>query len=232
MEAAVAATARSRPSFEAAPRGAAPQDEAVCCSKLSLILRCPSLASRACGEALLRLKLGLWAERPGLEGWTRAVLVILALVAAAPASATAEPGGAVVNFGRYDTQLAGKPEKAERTASGIVQPVDGHRLLERTDVIVGQLGNTFGIEVKLENFPGGVAALVIRTLHPPLTNPATGKVTSVSEYDWTSATGDSAYFCFSFDAAWEIAEGAWTMQVLHEGKVIAEKTFKVIVPLN
>jgi hypothetical protein len=161
-----------------------------------------------------------------------ALFCLLALFGALGAASAREPAGAVVNFGRYDTQLAGKPEKAERTASGIVQPVDGHRLLERTDVIVGQLGNTFGIEVKLENFPAGVAALTIRTLHPPLTNPATGKVTSVSEYDWTSATRESAYFCFSFDAAWEIAEGAWTMQVLHEGKVIAEKTFKVIVPLN
>ena len=63
-----------------------------------------------------------------------------------------EPRATILSFGRYETQLAGKPEKAERTASGIVQPVDGHRLLERSDVIVGQLGNTFGIELKLGEF--------------------------------------------------------------------------------
>lgn len=154
-----------------------------------------------------------------------------ALVFAAAAGA-AEPKGTVLSFGRYETRLAGAPEKAERTASGIVQPVDGHRLLERADVIVGQLGNTFGIEVKLENFPAGVAPLTIRTTHPPLANPKTGAVTRVSEYDWTSLTSESAYFCFSFDERWEIAEGTWTMQVLYEGKVIAEKSFKVVVPLN
>ena len=167
----------------------------------------------------------------GFRAAAAAFFCAFALLLAAAAGA-AEPRGTILAFGRYETQLAGKPEKAERTASGIVQPVDGHRLLERNDTIVGQLGNTFGIEVKLENFPAGVAPLTIRTTHPPLTNPRTGRVTAVSEYDWTSATQDSAYFCFSFDDRWEIAEGTWTMQVLYQGKVIAEKSFKIIVPLN
>ena len=159
--------------------------------------------------------------------WVCAVLVF-----AVAAAAAREPSATILSFGRYETQLAGKPEKAERTASGIVQPVDGHRLLERSDVIVGQLGNTFGIEVKLADFPAGTAALTIRTLHPPLTHPKTGKTTTMSEYDWTSSTQESTYFCFSFDDGWEIGEGAWTMQVLYAGKVIAEKKFKVVVPIN
>jgi len=166
----------------------------------------------------------------------RVLFAFLALVFAAGTLATAaaarEPSGSIVSFGRYDTRIAGKPEKAERTASGVVQPVDGHKLLEQTDLIVGQPGNTFGIELKLENFPSGTASLTIRTTHPPLTNPKTGKTTTVSEYDWTSATGENTYFCFSFDDGWEIAEGVWTMQVLHEGKVIAEKKFKIVVPIN
>ena len=161
-----------------------------------------------------------------------ALFCVLALFGAGTAAAAREPSGSIVSFGRYDTRIAGKPEKAERTASGVVQPVDGHKLLEQTDLIVGQPGNTFGIELKLENFPSGTASLTIRTTHPPLTNPKTGKTTTVSEYDWTSATGENTYFCFSFDDGWEIAEGVWTMQVLYEGKVIAEKKFKVVVPIN
>ena len=161
-----------------------------------------------------------------------ALLGACVFLVVAPAVAAREPSVAIVGFGRYETHIAGKPEKAERTASGVVQPVDGHRLIEKTDLVVGQLGNTFGIEVKLENFPAGSAALVIRTLHPPLTNPATGKTTTVSEYNWTSASNENTYFCFSFDAGWEIAEGMWTIQVLHEGKVVAEKNFKIIVPIN
>jgi hypothetical protein len=150
----------------------------------------------------------------------------------ATAAAAREPSGSIVSFGRYETRIAGQPEKAERTASGVVQTVDSHKLLEQTDLIVGQPGNTFGIELRFENFPTGTAALTIRTTHPPLTNPKTGKTTTVSEYDWTSATAENTYFCFSFDDGWEIAEGVWTMQVLHEGKVIAEKKFKIVVPIN
>src|SRR5690242_13253539 len=168
----------------------------------------------------------------GIRAAAAAFLCAFVFLAGAVTAGAGEPSATILSFGRYETHNAGSPEKAERTASGIIQPVDGHRLLERNDVIVGQLGNTFGIELKLENFPAGVAPLTIRTAHPPLTNPKTGKVMSVSEYDWTSSTQDSAYFCFSFDDKWEIAEGTWTMQVIYDGKVIAEKSFKIVVPLN
>jgi hypothetical protein len=162
-----------------------------------------------------------------------ALLIACASVgAAAPPAAAAEPSATIVSFGRYEVRLAGKMEKAERTASGTLQPVDSHRLLERTDTVMGQLGNLFGIELKLENFPPGTSMVTIRTTHPPLTNPKTGKTTTVSEYDWTVTPSENPYFCFSFDDGWEIAEGPWTMQVIFNGKVIAEKTFKVVVPIN
>jgi len=162
-----------------------------------------------------------------------ALLAVLAAAGSSAAVAEArEPSATIVSYGRYEIRMSGKPEKAERTAYGSVQPVDGHRLLERTDVIVGQLGNTYCIELKFENFTPAVAALTIRTRHPPLTNPKTGKTTSVSEYDWTVATYKNAHFCFSFVERWGIAEGLSTVQVLYAGKIIAEKTFKIVVPLN
>lgn len=160
-----------------------------------------------------------------------ALVCALAVLGAAPAQAR-EPSAAIEEFGRYEVQIAGQMQKAERTASGELQPVDGHRLIEKTDLVVGQRGNLFGIKIRLHGFPAGAANVVVRTFHPPLTNPKTGKTTTVSEYDWSVATHEPTYFCFSFDEGWEIAEGAWKMQVLHEGKVIAEKTFKIVVPIN
>ena len=161
-----------------------------------------------------------------------AVIFAAGVVAAGAGAAVAEPGAKIVGFGRYEVHASGKPEKAERTASGTLQPVDGHRLLERTDVVVGQLGNTFGIEVKLENFPPGTSTVTIRTIHPPLTNPKTGRAMTMSEYDWTVSGRDDIYFGYTFDHGWEIAEGVWTKQVLYRGRVIAEKKFKVVVPIN
>ena len=153
-------------------------------------------------------------------------------LAAGAEIAAAEPRGKVVAYGRYEIVETGRPEKAERTVAGEVKPVDTRRLIQQTDEVVGQIGNTFGFEVDLEGLPPGPVNLVVRTIHPPLTNADTGKTMTVSEYDWPVAGRSKIYFGFTFDYRWEIAEGIWTKQLVYDGKVIAEKKFKVIVPIN
>lgn len=160
-----------------------------------------------------------------------ALLVFLAFVAAAPAAA-AEPGATILSYGRFETRRTGEIEKSDRTASGELQSVSAHRLLQQTDEIVGQLGNSFGLDLRLENFPPGPATLTIRTFHPPITNPNTGFTMTVSEYDWPVTMRDNVYFGYTFDHGWEIAEGVWTKQIVYKGRVIAEKKFKIVVPLN
>jgi len=161
-----------------------------------------------------------------------ALLVVCASFGAVAVAAASELRASIAEYGRYETKRTGKTERAERTASGERYLADAHRFLERSDVIVGQLGNTFGVEVRFEDFPAGAADITVRRLHPPLTNPKTGKTTTVSEYDINVTTGQSSHFWFSFDESWEIAEGPWTLQIVHNGRVIAEKTFKIVVPLN
>ena len=160
------------------------------------------------------------------------VLLAAASVAVPPAIASGEPGAKLESFGRYDTRRTGQVDKGERTATGELRSVDLHRLIEQTDQIVGILGNSFGVVIRLDDFPPGPAMLTIRTIHPPLTNPKTGKTMTVSEYDWPVTIRDNVYFGYTFDHGWEIAEGNWTKQILYNGRVIAEKTFKVVVPLN
>ncbi len=158
--------------------------------------------------------------------------LFVALVVAGAGVAAAEPSARITGFGRYEIVESGNPEKADRTVAGEVKPVQTRRLLEETHEIVGQLGNTFGIEIDFTGLPPGPVTLVVRTLHPPLSNPDTGKTMTVSEYDWPVAGRDKVYFGFTFDYRWEIAEGWWTKQIVYDGKVIAEKKFKIIVPLN
>jgi len=164
-----------------------------------------------------------------------ALFVILALAAAVPAAAPAasgEPSATILSYGRFETRRTGEIEKSERTASGELQSVSAHRLIQQTDEIVGQLGNSFGLDLRLENFPPGPAMLTIRSIHPPITNPKTGRTMTVSEYDWPVTMRDNVYFGYTFDHGWEIAEGVWTKQVVYKGRVIAEKKFKIVVPLN
>lgn len=161
-----------------------------------------------------------------------AAFLAVLVVAGLAQTAAAEPSGKVVTFGRYEIVETGRPEKAERTVAGEVKPVETRRLIEQTDQIVGLLGNTFGFELDLAGLPPGPVMLTVRTIHPPLTNSETGKTMTVSEYDWAVAGREKVYFGFTFDYRWEIAEGYWTKQVLYNGKVLAEKKFKVVVPLN
>lgn len=167
-----------------------------------------------------------------MRRFSAAGLLAALVLAGAAQTATAEPSGKIVTFGRYEIVETGRPEKAERTVAGEVKPVETRRLIQQTDEVVGQLGNTFGYEVNLEGLPPGPANLVVRTIHPPLTNSDTGKTMTVSEYDWPVIGREKVYFGFTFDYRWEIAEGIWTKQLLYNGKIIAEKKFKVIVPLN
>ena len=160
------------------------------------------------------------------------MLVLAAAPAALPAAAANEPSATILNYGRFETRRTGEIEKSDRTASGELQSVDDHRLLQQTDEIMGQLGNSFGFDLRLSDFPPGAATLTIRTTHPPITNPKTGRAMTVSEYDWAVIGRENVYFGYTFDYGWEIAEGIWTKQILYNGKVIAEKKFKIIVPLN
>ncbi len=162
----------------------------------------------------------------------RAFLFAFLIVAAAAPAAAAEPSATITAYGRFETRRTGEFEKSDRTASGELQSVSAHRLVQQTDEIVGQLGNSFGFDLRLENFPPGPATLTIRTHHPPITNPKTGRSMTVSEYDWPVTMRDNVYFGYTFDHGWEIAEGVWTKQIVYNGRVIAEKKFKIVVPLN
>jgi len=162
------------------------------------------------------------------------LLLSLAIVAplSAPALAAGEPAVRILSYGRYETRNAAQLVKGDRTAAGDLLPVLGHRLIEQTEVITGILGTSFGVELRFENFPIEPVQLTIRILHPPITNPRTGKAMTVSEYDWIMTVRDKAYFGYRLGRPFEISEGNWTQQIVYKGRVIAEKTFKVVVPLN
>ena len=160
------------------------------------------------------------------------IALCLAALAADASAAATDPKVTVREFGRYETVRSGITHKAVRTASGQVHPVTQRRLVQRTAKIFGQPGRSFGIEIDLDGFPGGAVQLTIRTLHPPLTNPKTGRTTKISEYDWPVSSRRSVYFGFTFDDGWEIAEGPWSIQILYKGRMLAEKKFQILVPLN
>lgn len=159
------------------------------------------------------------------------VLLVCSLGTAAP-SAADSPSIRITEYGVYTVNRTGEVRPAPRTATGQTAPVDGSELVRATDQVFGQIGQSFGLRIAMDGFPAGRVTLTVRMLHPPLTNPDTGRTTRVSEYEWPVTSRRNLYFGYSFDHRWEIAEGDWTFQFVHDGRVLAERTFRVHVPLN
>lgn len=149
----------------------------------------------------------------------------------------ARPGSAqavraeILQFGVFETQVVGL-KKAPRTASGVINRTGYTRLVRETEVIAAMPGRTFGVKFRVVGQMAADDYLTYRNIHPPLTNPRTGRTLKIGE--WRSRVGlvREKFIGFGFDHGWEMAEGLWTLQIYYRGQLIGEKTFKVVVPLN
>lgn len=157
--------------------------------------------------------------------------LLVSIPATGAGSVEAQPTIAVSGFGEYQTRMTGESTGGPRTTARIYV-VSNVRLVKRTTVIFGQLGREFGIEVDLLGFGEAPVRLTIRTVHPPLTNPETGKTTRAGEYDRYVEKRRKVYFGFRFTHIWELAEGEWAKQIFYRGRLLAQKRFRVVIPVN
>ncbi|MBL8662690.1 MAG: DUF3859 domain-containing protein [Candidatus Odyssella sp.] len=157
-----------------------------------------------------------------------APLAILALALAAPAAASGQVE--IQDYGFYDLSVDGSVP-APDDVSGTRNIVSNIRLQRQTEEIDAQLGRSFGFRFRIVDPALHGQTLTLRTKFPPLTNPESKRTMTTQDRPFT-ATGESVYDGYRFDYDWEMAEGIWTFQILHNGKVIGEKKFKVIIPMN
>ena len=152
-------------------------------------------------------------------------------VVAAAQAAAADRGVEITDYGIYDhtvTQVIPEPKDVagERTTVANV------RLREKTDVIDAQKSRMFGFQFRVTDPALYGKTLTTRKIVPKLTNPKTGRSATTVEGEVVAGPGTIFLNAYGFDYDWERAEGEWTFQVLHDGKVLAEKKFKVILPMN
>lgn len=157
-------------------------------------------------------------------------LAFVLLLAATPAAA-ADRGIEIIDYGIYDhTVTAVIPEPKD--VAGERTTVANIRLREKTDLIDAQRSRMFGFQFRVTDPRLYGKTLTTRKIVPKLTNPKTGRSATVVEGEFVAGPGTVFLNAYGFDYDWERAEGEWTFQVLHEGKVLAEKKFKVILPMN
>jgi len=153
-------------------------------------------------------------------------IACLLVLTAAPAAADTAP----VTIYEYGIYAAGPmihvPAPDQLGGRRWQAPV---RLLERTDIVAGQLGRVFGVRVRVNDPALLGKALTMRIRHPKLTAPD-GR--SATENLFRSATSpgqrELAYF-FAFEDTYEIAEGDWIFEVVQDGRVLAAQKFRVVV---
>ena len=97
----------------------------------------------------------------------------------------------------------------------------GIRLLELTDVIPGQIGRFFEIRFRVHDAQLHGRELRVRIVHPRLTDPSGRSFTEGSRRVIALTAEREEVHRFGIEHAWEIAEGDWTFQVVHENRVLA-----------
>jgi hypothetical protein len=153
------------------------------------------------------------------------------LLAAAGTAAATERGVEIVDYGVYNhTVTAVIPEPKD--VAGERTNVSNVKLREKTHVIDAQRGRMFGFQFRVTDPALYGQRLVTRKIVPKLTNPKTGRSATTVEGELIAGPETVFLNAYGFDYDWERAEGEWTFQVLHEGKILAEKKFKVILPMN
>lgn len=165
------------------------------------------------GRVILMLLLGAAGLGPALaEG-------------AAPGSLRAE----IVSAGEYAATPIRRTEDAPDTASGLLNVSAANPpLLRATAEVAAFDGLMFGMVVRLPGLePDRTVPVTVHTSYPGLRTPD-GRV--VHEGTYPSAIGaDPKFIGYCFDRAWELVPGTWTLAVVHEGRVIASRSFTVTV---
>lgn len=159
-----------------------------------------------------------------------AALVLLAWAGAARAGDAAQI--LIVDYGIY-THSVDRFEAEPKHVSGERVIVSNVVLLRQAEEVDAQLGRMIGFQFRVADPALVGKTLTIRRIVPPLTNPKTGRTATMIERDVLVAHVNQLLLnAYRFDYDWEMAEGLWRFQVLYEGRIIAEKTIKVVVALN
>jgi hypothetical protein len=135
----------------------------------------------------------------------------------------------IIEYGIY-TATRDKVVEQPATATGTSGLVSNIKLVRQTDTIPARLGVRFGFRFKIAGTPNAVVKLkkITRVPSPGITNPKTGNVTMTSVYSSDRTIGGINYTDYSFDDAWEIAPGTWTIELWDGDRKLASQSFNVV----
>lgn len=160
----------------------------------------------------------------------RRLCLAAAALAASAVAAAARPTAEVLAFGRVEGERAATPPGEGGTGLAPARPISRTRFLDRSDTVEARLCRSFGLLLRV--LPGSGEAeptvLQIRVIHPVFTGPD-GATSAEDDFDTAVVFGHS-HVGFTFDHAWELRPGDWTVAVYARGALVASKGFHVVAP--
>lgn len=160
------------------------------------------------------------------------LLIVLAFCAAPFSALGAQVDGVdIVNYGIYVAGDNGKVRSPEKNAAEQGNQEKAWKLLKQVDRIPAKLATSFGIEYIIKGAPAGEPVeITLRYLHPMISNPKTGKKYTSQEVSIAALVGKKIHEGYTFDHEWELATGAWVIQVFYDGRKLTEQYFTVYKP--
>lgn len=152
--------------------------------------------------------------------------------AALKAAEAAKPkitGIKVLGFGVY-TSTVEKREKSATVADGIKDRARDFKLVRKSTLVDARLGTGIGMTYVLRGTPKGAAVnLEVVVQHPAQVNPETGQTMTRSSATFERVLGQTEHSVWSFDTPEGLVPGEYVIELVSEGKVLAQKVFLVKV---
>lgn len=138
----------------------------------------------------------------------------------------------VIQSGLYNANIA-RRDSAPGTPTGKASLVDGPSFYSDASRVPAQLGVRFGFQYRLIGSPQGREARLRGVWHipaPGITNPVSGNTYRQSARDFGALIGDTHVHGYGFDQDWEIVEGEWILEIWHNERLLASRSFMVGKP--
>lgn len=126
----------------------------------------------------------------------------------------------IVNFGLYKTTFE-KWEAAPGTSDGKIEIISDRKLIEFTDRIPCTPGTELGVQYVVNGrHQGKPVDLLVKVIHSEK-----GRILSIDQWLRTRPVGSTSFEGWKFDASSQRAPKNMTIQLYHDGRKMAEKSF-------
>ena len=131
----------------------------------------------------------------------------------------------IVNFGLYKTTFE-KWEAAPGTSDGKIELISDRQLIELTDKIPCTPGTELGVQYVVNGrHLGKPVGVLVKVIHS-----GKGRILSTDQWLRTRPVGSNSFEGWKFDAPSQRAPKNMTIQLYHDGRKMAEKSFTLYSP--